>query len=66
MNNRSQDYKYQNPSVCSFRVQIKAGLTNLAAVKGHVTVKIAVFWGRFYTALIRCEFSGEEYHSIIK
>ena len=40
------------------------GLTNLAVVKGQVTVKIAVFWGRFYTALIRCEFSGEEYHFI--
>ena len=40
------------------------GLANLAVVKEHVTVKIAVFWGRFYTALIRCEFSGEEYHFI--
>ena len=40
------------------------GLTNLAVVKGQVTVKIAGFWGRFYTALIRWKFSGEEYHFI--
>ena len=34
----------------------------IAVVKGRVIVKIA-FWGRFYAALIRCKFSGEEYHS---